>query len=119
MNSGMAKKKKSRKYKVHYDRLIAQLLLLALIVFGCIWLVRACIADDDSEPRPVHRDAIEAGRADAQKVLHTHPGSMERDEALLFIRSREQSLRSNGHGHAADDYINAARQTLAEQGIGN
>lgn len=108
---------KKKKYKIHYDRLIVQTILLALVIFGIIWLVSLCSSDNSTANRQAYKNATEAGHADALRVINTHPGTMKRDEALLFIRYREHMLRSNGHGHAADDYINSARKTLAEHGI--
>lgn len=111
------RKKRKKKYKVHYDRLIAQLCLLALIVFVVVWVISLFRGDDGLSAREASREAVEAGRRDAEKVLHTAPGSMERDNALLFIKARENELRSEGYGHAADDYIDAARTYLNEKGI--
>ena len=108
---------RKRKFKVHYDRLIVQLLLLGVFVFVGVWAVSQCRSDEALIGRDTHYDAVETGRHDAEKVLNTHPGSMQRDEALLFIRARENELRSNGHGHAADDYINSAKKILEEHGI--
>ena len=62
-------------------------------------------------------EAVQAGHRDAKKVLHTAPESMERYNALFAIRAREYDLRKNGFGHAADDYIEAARKCLKEHGI--
>lgn len=116
--SGRPNKRKKR-YNVHYDRLITQLLLLAVIVFAAVWLVSLCSRNKSftNNIRQPLQEAVEAGRRDAEKVLDTAPGSMQRDDALLFIRAREQELRSNGHGHAADDYIEAARVFLEEHNI--
>lgn len=111
-------KKRRRRYKIHWDRLLAQLILLALIIFVSVWALSFCSSGDDTTDgaTPV-REAVEAGRRDAEKVLHTAPGSMERDEALLYIKSVEHRLRSSGFGHAADDYITSARSYLDENGI--
>lgn len=112
------KKKKGKKFKIHYDRLFAQLLLIVLLIFLFVSLISVCTSDDSiNDGREIERDAVSAGRRDAEKVLDTAPGSMERDGALLFIRAREHELRKNGHGHAADDYIDAARKYLQENGI--
>lgn len=116
--SNTHKRKCKKKIKIHYDRLIVQTILLAGLIFLAVWLVSLCSSgndsDDNSEPI---KEAVEAGKRDAEKVLHTVPGSMERDAALLFIRSREHTLRMKGHAHAADDYIESARHFLAEHGI--
>lgn len=61
--------------------------------------------------------AIEAGKTDAMKAVNAAPGSMERDEALLYIKSREFRLRNSGYGHAADDYINTAEDVLRKNGV--
>ncbi len=62
-------------------------------------------------------EAIQAGHRDAAEVLDTPPGSMERDNALLKIRARETNLRKAGFNHAADDYINSARDLLIKKGV--
>ena len=117
--STQSRKRRRKKYKIHYDRLLAQLIMLGLFIFLMVWIVRKCFFSDSVEHgnRDKVFEAVEAGRRDAEKVLHTAPLSMERDEALLFIRAREHQLRSHGYGHAADDYIEAAKQYLDEHGI--
>lgn len=114
----MSAKKRKRKYRIRWDRLIAQSLLLALIVFLCIWFTSLCSGETTAhETHETLTEAAEAGRRDAEKVLHTAPESMQRHEALMEIRAREHLLRSNGHAHAADDYIDAARKFLDNNGI--
>ena len=117
--SAQKARKKKKKIKVHYDRLFAQLILLCLLVFLCVWLFSLCSSDDSPSDgsREASREAVEAAIRDADKVINTAPGSWERDNTLLFIRAREHRLRSKGYGHAADDYINAARQHLERHGI--
>lgn len=111
-------KKNSRKIKVHYDRLFAQLFLFLVVAFVSLWLISRCYNEDTvSISRKESLEAVNAAKKDVERVLNTAPGSMERDNALLYIRSREQKLRSNGYGHAADDYINTARSILNEHGV--
>ena len=111
-------KNKQRKYKIHYDRIFARIVLLALIIFMIFWLINKCVSGESvAHQRPVIVEASEAGRADAAKVLETTEGSMERVELLLYIRSRENELREKGYGHAADDYIESARRFLSDHNI--
>lgn len=112
-------KKRTKKIKVHYDRLIVQLIVLVAIVFGIVCLVSKCAVDREEEilEREQIHEAVEAARRDADRVINTAPGSMERDERLLFIKSQEYKLRSNGHGHAADDYILTVKEILRQHGI--
>lgn len=107
--------------RLHKGRLALVLTVLAIIIVGIMTLISRC--SDGSVVRsagdfeiPV-TDALKAGREDARKVMSTAPGSMEREEALLFIRSREHALRDAGHAHAADDYINSAKEELKNLNI--
>lgn len=104
---------------MHYDRLIVQLLLLAVVVFMVIWGIAQCSRNNNGAEynREVIIEAVEAARRDAAKVLDTAPGSMQRDEALLSIKATESKLRQSGYGHAADDYIGTVREILEENGI--
>ena len=113
----MATKKKKR-YKVHYDRLIAQLIMLGLIIFVIVWIASFFTSNDENDSnRGVIAEAVEAGRRDAEKVLHTVPNSMERYESVLRIKARESELRSKGYGHAADDYIESAKEFISKHNI--
>lgn len=117
------KPRKKVKRKLHKGRVAMALSILAVIVIAIMALLSRCSGDaghifreggDFRKPVPT---ALEAGRRDAMKVMQTAPGSMERDGALLFIKSREYRLRSAGYGHAADDYINAANDYLLTHGL--
>lgn len=55
----------------------------------------------------------EAGERDAARVLRFAPGSMDRQNALLLIHSRESKLRAAGYNISADRYIKAVRDRLA------
>lgn len=107
--------------RLHRGRVALVLSVLAIIVILIMVCVSRCSGGDGvhgcGDFRTPVPEAIEAGRADAVKVLKTAPQSMERDNALLFIRSRESELRSAGYGHAADDYINAANEYLNTHNI--
>ncbi len=109
--------------RIHKGRVAMVLTVLALIIISVMTVLSRC-SDDAGDvfrkggnfraPIPL---AVEAGRSDAMKVVSTTPGSMERDNALLFIKAREHRLRKAGYGHAADDYINAAGRLLVEHGV--
>lgn len=68
------------------------------------------------EVEPVYVPKIsphEAGERDAARALNYAPGSMERQNALLLIHSRESKLRAAGYNISADRYIKAVRDRLA------
>ena len=106
--------------RLHKRRVSMALTILALIVVCVMWLVSRC---SDSyriyggDFRPPVAEAVRAGREDARMVMATAPQSMEREQAMLFIRSRENELRKAGYAHAADDYINAANDELKKLNI--
>lgn len=111
------------KRRLRKGRVAFALTVLALVVVGIMALLSRCSDDAGSVFRqggdfrtPVPT-ALEAGRADAMKALQAPAGSMERDAALLYIKSREYRLRNSGYGHAADDYINAANDLLLTHGV--
>jgi len=113
-------KRKVRR-RLHKGRAALLLSVIAIIVIGIMTLVSRCsdgsvirAGGDFRVPVP---EAIKAGREDARKVMSTAPQSMEREEALLFIRSREYEMRQAGHVRAADDYINAAKEELKKMKI--
>ncbi|MDE6333702.1 MAG: hypothetical protein K2L77_03545, partial [Muribaculaceae bacterium] len=108
--------KRKLRRRVHKGRLAFVLSVLALVVVGIAVMLSRCsdrslIGGDSDLHRPA-ADAVRTGREDARKVMQTAPQSMEREEALLFIRSRENELRKAGYAHAADDYIEAAVDEL-------
>ena len=107
-------KKSAKKIKVHYDRLIFQLVILSIFIFVCVWLfsicTRSCSSDADS--RRANPIVIDAARRDVERVVNTSPSTMERDDALLHIRATEHRLRSAGYGHDADDYRNYTHSRL-------
>lgn len=116
-------RKKKVKRRIHRGRLALVLSIFAFIVILIMAILSRCSGGagtafrgggDFRTPIPT---AIEAGRADAMKVLDTAPGSMERDNALLYIKSRESRLRRAGYSHAADDYINSAKEYLKTHNI--
>lgn len=122
VNTRGGKPRRRVKRRIHRGRMALIVSVLAVIVIAVMVCVSRCSSNNEifrsggDFRRPVP-EAIEAGRADAVKVLRTAPGSMEREDALLFIRSRESRLRMAGHGHAADDYINAANDYLNTHNI--
>ncbi len=61
--------------------------------------------------------AIKHGREDAMKVLQTQAGTMERQSAILHIKSQESKLRLNGYNHSADDYIKAVNDYLEKHKV--
>lgn len=101
--------------RLRKGRVTMALSVLALIVVGIVWLVARC-SDSDAIRHPELHDpvpeAVAAGREDARKVFETAPGSMERQNALLYIKSRETDIRRAGYPHAAADYLHAAQQEL-------
>lgn len=118
-----SKTKRKRRRRIHKGRLTLVLSIVAFIVIGIMVILSRCSDDagtvfraggDFRKPIP---SAIEAGREDAKRVLLTEPESMERDNALLYIKSRESRLRMSGYSHAADDYINAANDFLRKKGV--
>lgn len=115
--------KRKRRRRIHKGRLTLVLSIVAFIVIGIMVILSRCSDDagtvfraggDFRKPIP---SAIEAGREDAKRVLLTEPESMERDNALLYIKSRESRLRMSGYSHAADDYINSANDFLRKKGV--
>lgn len=115
--------KKKVKRRLHKGRLAILLTIIAVIVVSVMALLSRCSSGAGSVFRqggdfrtPVPT-ALEAGRSDAMKVLQTAPGGMEREGALLYIKSREHRLRNSGYGHAADDYIGAANDFLLTHGV--
>lgn len=115
----MSKGKRKRKRRIHKGRVTGAVLILAGVVVGICAIVSWC----GGQCRDVilHREpvpaAVAAGRADAEAAANTFAGSLERQNALLFIRSREYSLRSRGFIYAADDYIKAATDYLKDNDI--
>ena len=111
--------KRKKKIKVHYDRLLAQVVLLAAIVFVVAWLITKCSRSysSDYETHIPFPEVVDAARADAMKAVEAPAGSMQRENALLFIKSRETELRYEGYGHEADDYIKIATEILSDHGI--
>lgn len=113
-------KSKGRR-RIHKGRMAFVLSVFTLVVISIAAILSRCsdgsltIGEDDLHKPAV--DAVRSGREDARKVMQTAPQSMEREEALLFIRSRENELRRAGYAHAADDYINAAVEELKKQNI--
>lgn len=109
--------------RLRKGRVAFALTVLAMIVVGIMSLLSRCGSDAGTMFRkggdfrvPV-KTALEAGRADAMKALQAPAGSMERDGALLYIKSREYRLRNSGYVHAADDYIKAANDILLTNGV--
>ncbi len=108
--------------KIHMGRMAIVLSVIALLVIILMAIIsRSCSEEWGTRAggdfRPAQTEALQAGRRDAAKVLDTHPGSMERQNALFEIKAREGELREAGHAHAADDYINAATDYLKTHGI--
>lgn len=120
-NAAKRKPRPKARRRIRRGRVALVLSVMVLIVVLVATCVSRCSSGDkpygSGDLRSPVTEAIEAGRADAVRVLKTAPGSMERDNSLLFIRSRETALRSAGYGHAADDYINAANEYLNTHNI--
>lgn len=116
------KKRHRRRRRVHRGRLLLVCSVTAVIIISAMTLLsRSCgtgwsfLRGGGDFRRPV-ATAIERGRADAMKAIEAPAGSMERQKALLGIRALEHRLRQAGHGHAADDYLNAATDMLRTRG---
>lgn len=112
-------RKKTRRRRVHKGRLAIVIIFALAIGFGIAGIVYLLCSNNsiDESPREIIAAAVEAGRADALSAANAAPESMERDEALLFIKARESQLRRNGYSHAADDYISTAQHILVEKGV--
>lgn len=118
-------KKRKRRRRIHRGRLSLLMSIVAFVVIVIMVILSRCsdgagtvfrAGGDFRKPIPT---AIEAGREDAKRVLMTAPESMERDNSLLYIKSRESRLRMSGYSHAADDYINSATDFLRKKGVIN
>lgn len=73
-------------------------------------MAAGCSGGDNAD-----REKIEAAaRQDAAKVAEAPEGSMQREQAVLAIRVREEALREAGHNEAADIYIEAAGKILID-----
>ena len=108
--------------KIHKGRLslvltpVVVLVVLIIILcsnFGNPGEIYRSFADKDDHST----EAAEAGRRDAERVLHTAKGSMERDGALLYLHARASALRMNGYETAADDYMAGANELLRSRNI--
>lgn len=116
------KTKRKVKRKLHKGRLAIVLTPLVLII-----LLVMILFSNYGNPGEIYRaytdrelhvtEATEAGRRDAERVLHTADGSMDRDAALLYIHSRASALRLNGYESAADDYMTGATELLRSRHI--
>lgn len=119
------KKRKSPKRRLHRGRFSVLVGIFLIFIFLIIVLLSKCSDDAGTEFRPDENvtqhipTAVEAGRNDAKAVVSTSPGSMEREKALLIIKSHESRLRMAGYTHAANDYINAATELLQKHKIIN
>lgn len=117
-------KRKRVRRRVHRGRLALVCTVVALIIIVLMAVISRSCSDfgfirgggDFRKPVP---EAIERGQSDARRALGQPAGSMERQEVLLEIRAREQSLREAGYAHAADDYYNSAREVLRTAGAFN
>ena len=117
------KRSRRPRRRVHRGRLAIVLTALAAIVLTCVTLLsRFGDGAGDSfraggDFRPPIPEAIAAGKADAEKVALTSPGSMQRQQALLFIHSRHSRMLQAGYNHAADDYISSVNDFLRSHGV--
>lgn len=117
------KKKKTRGglmqgRRIRKGRVAMALAILAGIILIPVVCVRSC--NSDAAPaiiRQESREAYEAGRRDATRVLDTHPESMERHQILLEIQERRWKMISNGYKTAADDYQRGVSEILTANGI--
>jgi hypothetical protein len=89
--------------------------LLLFTILSSIVAFCACGSgkEDPDSPKAIS-EAADCGKADALKVIKAPSQSMEREDAILFIRSRESQLRAAGYVHAADSYIEAAETMLRD-----
>lgn len=81
------------------------IIALALAVAGCT----------DSQSGASQADleyAAEAGRRAAEHALQLPEGSMEREDAILNIRSQETLLRRHGFESCADTFAASAERIL-------
>ena len=69
--------------------------------------------EDPDSPKSISA-AAERGKADALHVCEAPAETMEREDAILFIRSRESQLRAAGYVKAAESYIEAAETVLRD-----
>lgn len=117
-----AGRKKVRR-RIHRGRLAILLTIFVVVILLIMTALSRCSSSAGTEFRSVgqHRapspEAVAAAKADAAKVLDTAPGSMERQEALLFIHARHSRLEQAGYRHAADDYISTAADFLHSKGV--
>lgn len=123
INTKKKRKHKKSQRRIHRGRLSLVLSFVAIVVV-IIMVFLSRYSDDagtvfraGADFRKPIPTAIEAGKIDAGKVLKTAPGSMERDKALLYIKSKESRLRMSGYSHAADDYIQTANDILHKNNI--
>ena len=119
------RKKKSPKRRLHRGRFSALVGIFLILIVLIVVLLSKCSDDAGTEFQPDENvtqhipTAVEAGRNDAKAVVSTAPGSMEREKALLIIKSHESRLRMAGYPRAANDYINAATEHLQKHKINN
>ncbi len=108
--------RRKKRRRVHRGRLSIVVLALAAVIALVVFLFNKCTGNGaDEVPAVVNEHVAEAsacGRQDAQQVLDTQSGTMERQNALLHIKAREYKLRSSGFAKAADDYKKAAEKIL-------
>lgn len=70
---------------------------------------------DDAKDSDAAIEAAHAqGTADAEAVCLTPENSMEREYAILHIRSKETQLRNEGYDECADAYAGAAEKVLVD-----
>ena len=121
--SAKPKGKKKPRRRIHRGRMALVLSILAVIIIVIMYILSRCSNDAGNvfrsagQQRQVIPTAAQAGREDAMKAVNTAAGSMQRQNALLFIHSRESQMRTAGYNHAADDYITSAREILVSKGV--
>ncbi len=71
-----------------------------------------CACSDSKSP--YHDQVVAAAKRDAYAVADAKGGTMEREKAVLAIRVREHSLRTNGLENEADLYIETAGALLID-----
>jgi hypothetical protein len=89
------------------------ILLIALIATVSIATACGSKKEDPDSPKSV-TEAAECGKVDAMRVIEAPAETMERENAILFIRSRESQLRAAGYVKAAESYIEAAEAVLRD-----
>ena len=108
------RRKSKNKVRLRYDRILLVVGIVALVIISVSATLKYCSGDSSPviESGLTVPQAAQSGQRDAAKAESTAPGSMERQQVLLEIKTRESALRAKGYNRAADDYIKAANDYL-------